>query len=417
MDYKKILRDNYTIHIVNTKRFKSIDFVIYFTKKFEIKNIPFYSLLTHNMTYTTKKYNTKNKTASKSEELYESSISVSYDTVGSFEQLIIYSNFLNPKYTEDKYYYESIDLFFEVLLNPNVNNNKFNSKYFNIIKEDVITNIKATKDNPQRYAKEKFNKIMYKGTPRAYVFKPTINDINKVNEENLYSFYKKLFDGEYKIDVILLGEIDESKIDYIDKKLKGVKGSKIKNSIYCFPKYLKKVEKIDTLHFNQSRLYMGYNITKLTDFELDYVMRVYNTILGTMNNSILFSEVREKNSLCYSINSYYSKLSGSLVIYSGINKDNYEKSKELINNCINMMKDVKIINRLIKPAKKTLNTFFNSFYDDAVAQGNQKYMNEFIKQDDIETQRKIIDSVKAEQIIEVANKIELSVTYLLKGDN
>ena len=62
--------------------------------------------------------------------------------------------------------------------------------------------------------------------------------------------------------------------------------------------------------------------------EFNHVLRVYNTILGTMNDSVLFNIVREKHSLCYSIGSYYSKFNPSLTIYAGINKDNYEKESE-----------------------------------------------------------------------------------------
>lgn len=418
MDYKKIIRDNYTMHLVNTDRFKSIDFVIYFTKKFEKKNIPFYSALTHNLVYTCKKYDTKNKIAIKGEELYGASLGDSYSTLGSLEQFVMYTNFLNPKYTEDKYYYESIDFLFEILLNPNVKNNKFNSKYFNIVKEDIITSIKAIKDNPNAYASIEFNKIMFKGTPASYSKKPTIEELNKVNESNLYEFYKNLFNGEYKIDILMLGELDESKIGYIEDKLSVFKGNNKKLNIFCkIDNESKVIEKIDSLHFNQSKLYMGYKLDKLTDRELKYVLRVYNTILGTMNNSILFKVVREDNSLCYSIGSYYSRYSESLIIYSGINKDNYEKTVDLIKKCVESMADINNVSNLIKPAKKTINTYLNSYYDDAYSQGNDRYLDEFDKTEDVETIRDIMNNVNAEEIVELSNKIKLSVVYLLKGDN
>ena len=418
MGYKKLVRDNYTIHVVNTDRFKSIDFVVYFTKKFERKNIPFYTSLIQNIMYTSKKYNTKNKIAIKGEELYGAALDAVYDVPGNLEHFVIATNFLNPKYTDDKYYYESIDFLFEILLRPNINNNKFNSKYFNIVKSAIITSIKATKDSPGEYSKNEFNKIMYKGTSQGYSLKPTLNEIEKVNESNLYEFYKRLFNGEYKIDIVLLGDIEESKIGYIEDKMSGIKGNNKKLNIFTTPKYENKVkEKIDSLHFNQSKLYMGYRTDELNDFELKYVIKLYNTILGTMNNSILFKTVRENNSLCYNIGSYCSYYSKSLVIYSGINRDNFEKNVELIKECVQSMGDINNVSKLIDSAKKTVNTYLNGYYDDAYAQGNSRYLDEFDKSEDVETMREIYNNITAEEIVALNNRIKLSVVYLLKGDN
>ena len=79
---------------------------------------------------------------------------------------------------------------------------------------------------------------------------------------------------------------------------------------------------------------MGYRLNNLDFHEMNHVLRIYNTILGTMNDSILFNIVREGNSLCYTIGSYYSKYNPSLTIYAGINKKNYELTVKLIKECV-----------------------------------------------------------------------------------
>jgi len=418
VNYKKIVRDNYTLHVVDTDRFKSIDLLFYFTKKFDKKNIKFYSSLVHNLTYSSKKYNSKDKIAKKGEELYGMNIASSFTNIGMLERFCVDCNFLNPIYTSEEYYKESLDFFFEILFNPNVSDKKFDSKYFNIIKNDIKTSILSLKDYPKRYASEEFNKIMFKGLPISYPKRPTLKELDEVNESNLYEFYENLFNGEYKIDIVLFGEVKSLDLKYIESKLKNIKGNN--DTLKLIPKnksFDKHIEKIDSLKFNQSVLYMGYKLDNLTDFEKRYVMNLYNTILGTMNNSILFKIVREDNSLCYSISSYYSRYTTSLVIYSGINKINYEKTVKLIKECINMMSDINIINKNIDAAKKTINTYLNNYYDDACAQADEKYMKEFDDFEDVETRRQIINNITAEEIIEINKKIKLAVTYLLKGDN
>lgn len=418
MKYKKICEENYTLHLLDTNRFKSMNIVVFLTKKFDKNDIAFGNLLVKNMVYTTKKYNTKNKLAIAGEELYGSSVGASFGITGKTESFVFSLDFLNPKYTEREYLEKSLDFLCEVLFNPNIINGGFDPKYFEITKKDVISSIKSVKDKPNLYAKKEYSKIMYKGTESAYSSVPELEEVEKINEKKLYEEYKKLFTGNYKIDIVVYGEQDESIIKLISKKFKNVKSNNTKLRLMINHKYKDEIiEKIDILPFNQSKLYIGYRLKNLTEHELEHVLRVYNTILGTMNDSILFNVVRESNSLCYNIGSFYSKYNPSITIYAGINKMNYEKTVELIKECVESMKDKKVVERLFLSAKKTINTYLNNYYDDMTSQINNYYINEFETIEDIEITREKIESVTIDEIIELNNKISLSTIYMLKGDN
>ena len=215
-------------------------------------------------------------------------------------------------------------------------------------------------------------------------------------------------------NVEIVNNIDE----IIDKKFKNVISSKEQINLSIKHKYSDDVKEIvEVLPFNQTVLYIGYRLNDLTYHELNHVLRVYNTILGTMNDSVLFNIVREENSLCYSVGSYFSKHNPSLTVYAGINKDNYEKARDLILNCVDLMKDKKTLMRLFDSAKKTINTFLNSYYDSATSQIDKYYFDQFVVSEDVETIREKINSVTVEEVIDLNNKISLSTIYLLKGDN
>lgn len=420
MEYKKIENNEYNIHIINSNRFKTMCIELVLTKEFNEKDIAYSNLLTGNMVYSTKKYNTKNKIAIAGEELYGARVSSSYSISGKCQSLSFSLGFLNPKYTEEKYLKESIDFLYEVIFNPNVKNEEFDNDFFDIIKKENIVKVNSIKDNPNSFAGVEYSKIMYKGTPSSRGSIPTLEELDKITPKNLYEFYKALFEGSYRINVIIAGEIeDESTIlSLVENKLKNIKGSKEKLEFKIEHKYNDKlIEKIDSLPYNQSKLYMGYRLNNLTMHEMTHVLRVYNTILGTMNDSLLFNIVREENSLCYSIGSYYSKYNPSLTIYAGINKTNYDKTVELIKKCVELMKDKKTIERLMPFAKKTINTYLNNYYDDGRAQINYYFSSEFEYTEDIETIREKIESVTVDEIIALNDKISLSVIYLLKGDN
>ncbi len=418
MEYKKIIEDNYTLHLINTDRFKSMSIVVFLTKKFNKDDIPYGNLLCKNMVYTSKKYNTKNKMAIIGEELYGASVSASFGISGKTESYVFSLDFLNPKYTDSSYLESSIDFLCEILFNPNVKDNAFESSYFNITKKDAISSVLSLKDKPNLYARVEYSALMYKGTETAYSSIPNLKDLESITEKDLYKEYTKLFNGDYKIDIAVYGELDSSVQDIIKRKFKNVKSNNEKLTMYINHKYKDEVqEKVDSLPFNQSKLYIGYRLKGLDYHELNHVLRVYNTILGTMNDSILFNVVREEHSLCYSIGSYYSKYNPSLTIYAGINKVNYEKSVELIKECVESMKDKKVLERLFDSAKKTINTYLNNYYDDLTAQINQYYQREFDTVEDVETIRENINKVTIDEVIKLNDKISLSTIYLLKGDN
>ena len=381
MEYKKIVENNYTLHLINTDRFKSMNIVVFLTKKFDKNDIPFGNLLCKNMVYTSKKYNTKNKMAIIGEELYGASVSASFGISGKTESYVFSLDFLNPKYTDNDYLEKSIDFLCEILFNPNIKDNKFEENYFNITKKDAISSVVSVKDKPNLYARIEYSALMYKGTETAYSSIPKLNDLENLTEKDLYKEYSKLFNGDYKIDIAVYGELDDKVKDIIKKKFKNVKGNNDKLEIYIKHNYSNEInEKIDTLQFNQSKLYIGY---RLKD----------------------------------SIGSYYSKYNPSLTIYAGINKANYEKTVELIKECVESMKDKKILERLFDSAKKTINTYLNNFYDDLTSQINLYYQREFDTIEDIETLRENINAVTIDEVIKLNEKISLSTIYLLKGDN
>lgn len=417
MEYKKIVKNNITYHLINTDRFKTITVVLFFTKKFDKNDIVYGNFLTNNLVYSTKKYNTKNKIASLGEDLYGAKISSSFGINGKCETISFTLDFINPKYTENKYVDLSLNFLKEIVLNPNVNNKEFNKEYFEIIKNDAISNVRNIKDNPNLFASLEYSKIMYKGTPTSYSTIPSVKAINMVTRRNLYDFYEKLFDGTYRFDICILGEVENNFIEKVHNIFGHIKSNNKKYKFKINKKfYLKVTEKIDSLDFNQSKIYIGYKLDEMTFHEFNHVLRVYNTILGTMNDSILFNVVREANSLCYSIGSYVTRYNPSLTIYAGINKKNYDKTIKLIQECVSSMNDRKVLERLFSSAKKMINTYLNNYYDDSISQINHYFNSEFETLEDVEVTREKINEVTIDEVIEINKKIHLNTIYMLKGD-
>ena len=418
MEYKKIIKQNYNIHIINTKRFKTVSLNVTFSNKFNKLDIPYLNLLAKNLISSTKKYKTSSELAILGEELYGSSISTSFNIIGNIERIMLSLDFLNPKYTEDNMIKESILFLKECMFNPNIKDNAFDEHYYNINKNNIVNSLKSIKDNAYSYAFIKFKNEMYKGSPLSYNLFNNIPVIESIDNKDLYSFYLKVI-KTFKIDVFLIGNIEseEEYVKYLDKMFLNCGNEFNKKLIINNELEDSNKRKIsEKREFSQSQLFIGYVFKDLTEYEKKYVLSYYNGILGGINNSLLFTEVRENNSLCYSIDSFITSNPYSLVVETEIDKNNVDKAINIIDKLLKQMSDKKIIEPLFNTTKEYINTSLNSFYDNIGIIIDYYYKSEFEKTDDIETRRKKYNEVTIEDVIKLNNKIKKSVTYLLEGD-
>ena len=70
MNYQKIKTNEYDIHIINNKKFHTIDCRIYFTENVNKELITYRNALISVLTYATKKYDTKEKLMKRCQDLY-----------------------------------------------------------------------------------------------------------------------------------------------------------------------------------------------------------------------------------------------------------------------------------------------------------------------------------------------------------
>ena len=415
MNYKKIKKENYTLHLINTDRFKTVNIVIRFTKKYNKIDNCYYKLLTKVLSLSgTKKYNKISDLSKALESLYGANIGFNF--FATSENMVFEANIslLNSKYTDCNIYKEGLSILKEVITNPITSNDTFNEKLFNDEKENLIKAIKNIKDSPENYASIKFDEIFFKNSVYAENNYKNIKLFEDIDNKTLFKKYKELF-NEFKIDVLVLGEVEENISDYLDNLLSQFK----ENTNYNKELYInikpKNSETKETFFNTQSNLYIGCIINNLTLEERDYKLILYNTILGCMNNSVLFMNVREKNSLCYYIGSTINRFTSSIIINSGINKKNYNKTIEIIKNSLESIKNEKTVKELITNAKKTLEISYNDFYDNPRKIIDYYYINEFTFLPSVEERRKKVLKTTLEEIISLAKKVEIKTIFLLEG--
>ncbi len=419
MNYKKEIYDNYTLHLIKTDKFKDINVSIRLTKPFKVEEFAYLKLLERLLRFNkTKKYHSIIEVSKELERLYNSNIMVKAYALSKNMVFEVGLKMVNPKYTDMSVYDGLFNLVKELIYNQELKNNLFDENLFNDEKEDLIKNIENVKDQPEQYGALKFEEVFYKNTVYGENNLKNIDVYKKLTNKKLYNVYKDIFNTN-KIDVFVIGDYDE---DIIKDKVKSLlfNFKQSDNSIKDLNILIKEGEThgyTKKIEATQSNLFIGCTVNNLTSDEKNYKIILYNTILGSMNNSVLFVNVRELNSLCYHIGSTINRFTDTIIIESGINAKNFNLAYSLISECLLYMQDKSVVEGLIKNAKKTLEIAYNDFYDNKGKIMNYYFMNEFTFIPSIEDRRKRVETITVDEIIEIAKKVKIKDVFLLEGSN
>ena len=347
----------------------------------------------------TEKYPTQLEIEKRLEEMYGASFNCGVDKIGNYQVLKFYIEGLSDEYTEEKQNIE--ELLKEIIYSPILENGYFKKEYVEQEKENLRLIIESRKDNKARYAYERCIEEMFENEPYGVYKYGTVEDVEKITPESLYNQYKKILKNA-QIDVFGCGnQLEEIEIPHKNT-------IEIKNTIHE-NKHKEIKEKADV---TQGKLIIGLD----TPEENKPAITMYNAILGGGANSKLFQNVREKASLAYSAGSSYIRRINSIFIKTGIKNENYEKTLEIIKKQLQDMKQGNITDKEFRDAKQLIISSLKlipeqqedliAFTYDQKIFGENQSIDEYISN---------ISKVTKENVIEIAQKIDIDTIYFLYG--
>ena len=421
MKYKKIATQTYNLHIIKTKKFKTVTIEVNFKNKLDKEEITYRNLLINTLCSSTKSYPNKRYMEIATEDLYELNYGATNYVSGKYNVMSYDITFLNEKYTETGMFDKSVDFLCEMLFNPNTedkrNYTRFNTKSFNIAYDKLCDSIKSIKDDPAYYSKLRLLELMCPNNMISYRPCGYMEDLKKVNAKKLYEYYKKMIKSDI-IDVFVIGDVNEAHVKKIisDKfRVRTIK--KQSDSHFISSKRTRLIPKtvVEKQNISQSKLAIGAKLDKTSDFERRYVMNVYSYILGGGPDSKLFKTVREENSLCYSISSAGQPLQNLLTISAGINAKDFKRTVSLIKKEIKNMQHGNFTDDDIIKAKVTYINSIKELEDSPQSIISLYAGMEYLDSDDIETRIKMINKVTKKSVVKLAKKVHLDLIYLLEG--
>jgi len=418
MKYDKIFMGSYNLHLINTEKFKTntieIDFRSKINDDITIRNLLKMVLLDSNANYKTERELVK-----ETEKLYDIKLISSTSRIGTNSNMSFKMRFLDEKYTEEGMNEESILFLLNIIFNPNIKDGSFDTEVVNKCKEKLKKSIISIKDNKLKYALLKLFETT-ENMPYSKNSYGSIEELEKIDGKVLYDYYKNMLKNDI-IDVFVVGNIDSEKLKEIFREkfkietFKKTNPSVLVEELQCRKK-LQKYKEYDDV--NQTQLTMLCSLHNLTDYERQYVIRIYNEILGGSSNSMLFENVREKNSLCYYINSDVKPYDNILFVYSGISNENVDKATKLIKKTMKEIENGNISDEVFNSSKETITSGIIASMDNPSGIINTYYAHELVGSALAEERIERFNKVTKEEVVNVSKKINFySMLTLEKGED
>lgn len=418
MKYKTYNCNSFNIYTIKTDRFKTSHLEVIFKNVLKKEEIGTYSFLVDMLSEGCKKYPRKKDLITRFEELYKIVIYASTMRVGNVIDLHVSLDFINPEYIEDEGYIEDvIKTLFEVILNPNVCNDEFDLKTFNIVKERLRREINSLKENPVKQSIKEAIKTMDSNSPTSYEILGTIEELENITPAKLYNAYKSLRKN-FKVDVFLIGNLDMDNVASLIKKY--FKNRYIVSDnfeVMVDNKETKKVKEKTMKSDNiQTNLVMLFNLKNLSELEKNITLNCFNYLYGSGGlTSKLYKSIREENSLCYAINSMYLKYDKLLMVQISLDNCNVKKAISLVKKELKSMQNGNFSEEEVRDAINNMVISLDMSLDNNIAILNNYVFNIYDKLPSTEERKEYFKKLTKEDIVNVSKKVKLNTIFTLEG--
>lgn len=407
------------INLVNIKKFKSVFVNVNFLVPMSAENMSKNALLAYVLKKGNATYPTEKEISRKLAHMYNAYIDVSSEKYREYINLKFDFEYVNVGRID---FSEVVEFLVDYITNPNLVNGKFDEMIVAREKEALIERIASEKDNKKKYALEELNKMMFENDDYACSVLGDEKEISKMTSEEL-TLYRDFVMKESEIVINVVGNLENQEELanqlYTDLAimLKKTRPSEIVSSIDRYTQPAKIKEKTEIQSIAQSVLAIG---AKICDVEKEdmYKILVYNEILGGNPASLLFQNVREKNSLAYFAKSMYNRQRQTINIFAGIEPKNYEKAKEIMLDQFDIMRNCEFSDVQFTASVDTLVSNLKSIYDSKEDLVKMLFANEMFFGRDVTIEEMIenIEKVQKEDVINIAKKVYVDSIFCLGGD-
>ena len=261
------------------------------------------ALLPFILTASSKKYPDFSALNLKLNKLYGARLDASAEKYGDCQLLSMRISVINDRFTfdSDSLVKAASDMLLGLIFEPNTENSAFMGNDVEREKRKAIEHIKGEIAEKRVYAKNRLISEMYKGEAYGIQKCGTVGQVEAITGESLYSAWVNMLSSAF-VRVQVIGESLPPKFfEGVAEKFENLSRGDITDCRLCKPTApAKKVKTVfEKMDVKQGKLVMGFSSEMYGDDDISLPLMVMCDIFGGAPYSRLFTNVREKMSLCY----------------------------------------------------------------------------------------------------------------------
>lgn len=376
------------------------------------------ALLSCVLTRSCKKYPDVTALSRKLDALYGAALYPSVQRLGDFQAITIAVSGLDDRYALDG---ESIsseltELLCSILFEPNITDGCFSQDDVEQERRQLIENIDAEFNEKRVYAINRCIETMCRDELFSIGRFGSREDVIALTQESIYKAWKNLLDNS-RVELCMLGNTQPDSAfkgfqKYFENKPRKTGGT---TKIVSEVGEVKRI--IETEEIVQSKLVMGFRCAYPKNAKELVANSLMSAILGGTPTSKLFTNVREKQSLCYYCGSRVDNQKGIMLIDSGVETQNIDKAEKAIMEQLNTFMRGNITDDELQSAKLAVkNAYISSL--DSLAAMQSFYLSGIIRSMPLSPLQAaaLVDEVTKNEIIEMASQIKLDTVFSLIGN-
>lgn len=378
------------------------------------------SLIIHLLSRTNAQYPTVSAMNRKLASLYGATLTASVSKSGDNLLLRLNMTSVDDRFSlnNESICEESIKLLCSCVFRPSVTMEGFKKEDVEREKRLLKEKIESKKNDKRNYALTRMIEEMCKCETYGLPKYGTKKEIDALSEKELFSRWLKLV-VNCPVQINYVGSADSEKIkavilSYFDQiGRKAVWPIKTEFVVDAYDKNLITEKQA----VKQGKLVIGYRAGMSYDRDNYPAVKLMTMIFGGGTFSKLFTNVREKMSLCYYCSARLIDQKGLIVVESGVETKNAQKALVAIRNELSALQKGNFTKEDLESAKLSLCDALKGVYDSS--QGINSWLLSYSLNSVFYTPEELAELIKKvsfEEIVVAANMIDEDTVYILEAE-
>lgn len=356
--------------------------------------------------------------SAKLDELYGASVGTLVRKKGEVQLVGFYCDYVQDEYVDEPVFAPLMAFLAELLLNPQLENGAFPEAVVDSEKLNLENAMLSRINDKRTYAASQLIRTMCAGQPYGIPRIGEPEDLKNITAKSLYAHYRDLL-ATSRVELFYMGSLSP---EAVTKVLQAALAELPRAEVFVpvgttpAPQARPVQEKTERLDVTQGKLSLGF-FTDITAKDPRYPALVLAaTVFGGGATSKLFTNVREKMSLCYYASASFEKFKGVLSVSSGVEFSKLETAKTEILRQLEACKAGDITDDELESARGYLVSDLKIAMD-SPGRLDDYYMGQILLEQDgtMEDLASAIARVTKQEAADAIQALRLDTIYALEG--